>query len=332
MRYNGDMTTALWTPTLVTAPAAEVLSLADIRSHLALDESSQQTAPPIACTATLASPAAAGNVDAGAHRYAVTFVTADGETEMGPVSGAVTVASSAVNGQVSLTGIPTGGSDVTGRKIYRTTAGGSLYLLLTTLANNSATTYTDNTADSGLGAQAPTANGTLDPMLVRLRAVARRQVEADCGLALITQTRKFTADCIPARKDGGRIFVQLPVRPLQSASLTITYQDSNGTTQTWSSSEYDVSGAGTAAVFPEIAPKSGYTWPTLGAGKNLFSVQGVFGYGASGSDVPAELQQAQLLMVEHLYNNRGATSPGLPISVTPMGYESLISGFRAHRY
>ena len=40
----------------------------------------------------------------------------------------------------------------TGRKLYRTKAGGATYYLLATIADNSTTTYTDNTADGSLSA------------------------------------------------------------------------------------------------------------------------------------------------------------------------------------
>lgn len=109
---------------------------------------------PGACTATLVS--VAGSVDSGAHSYKVTFVTADGESEAGTASNSVTTVV-ATDGQVALTAIPVSPvSDVTARNIYRTTAGGSTYKLLIQIANNTATTYTDNIADSALGATAPT--------------------------------------------------------------------------------------------------------------------------------------------------------------------------------
>lgn len=119
------------------------------------------TPAPGALTSALAG-AGAGNVDNGLHKYRVTFVTADGETEGGTVNAGTTVADKTVDGKISLTAVPVGTSGVvTSRKIYRTTAGGSVYKLLTTLADNTTTTYTDNTADAGLGANAPTTNGTL---------------------------------------------------------------------------------------------------------------------------------------------------------------------------
>lgn len=59
---------------------------------------------------------------------------------------------------VPLTNIPVGGALVTSRKIYRTAAGGSQLKLLTTITNNTATSYTDSTADASLGANIPTSN------------------------------------------------------------------------------------------------------------------------------------------------------------------------------
>jgi hypothetical protein len=61
---------------------------------------------------------------------------------------------------IALSAIPTGPAGVTGRKVYRTGAGGSTFKLLATLSNNTTTTYDDSTADGSLGATAPTANST----------------------------------------------------------------------------------------------------------------------------------------------------------------------------
>ena len=49
---------------------------------------------------------------------------------------------------------------VTGRKLYRTTANGSTFKLVATIANNTATSFDDNVADGSLGADAPTSNTT----------------------------------------------------------------------------------------------------------------------------------------------------------------------------
>src|SRR5206468_4384161 len=70
------------------------------------------------------SAASGAGLAVSTYYYAVTFVTASGETDISPVSTGVTTTSG--NQQVSLTGIATGPSNlVTARKIYRTKAGGN---------------------------------------------------------------------------------------------------------------------------------------------------------------------------------------------------------------
>ncbi|HEY2003645.1 MAG TPA: hypothetical protein VGH44_00845 [Candidatus Saccharimonadia bacterium] len=83
--------------------------------------------------------------------YQVTFVTADGgETSPGTQSAAVSPASQKVN----LSNLPIGPAGTVARKIYRSKAGAAWPYpgyYLTTISDNSTTTYTDNTPDSGLG-------------------------------------------------------------------------------------------------------------------------------------------------------------------------------------
>lgn len=107
-------------------------------------------AAPGACTDALAG-AGAGLLSNGDYLYKITLVTAEGETELGTASGGVTVADYTANGKVALSNIPTGTAGrCTARKIYRTKAGGSTYYYVATIADNSTTTYTDNTADTSL--------------------------------------------------------------------------------------------------------------------------------------------------------------------------------------
>src|ERR1700704_2028885 len=102
---------------LVTAPATEPLTVSEVKTHLRMPDSDGEPAP-TGITAALAA-AGAGNVDNGAHRYLATFVTADGETDAGVISAAVTVVDKTTNGKVALSAIPIGGSAVTSRKLYR---------------------------------------------------------------------------------------------------------------------------------------------------------------------------------------------------------------------
>ncbi len=105
--------------------------------------------------------AAGAGLDVGAYQYAVTFVTSSGETLPGPLASVTTTSG---NQQVDLADIPLGptsggvGTRVLARRLYRTSAGGSALRWLSTLDDNTTTSFHDATADSALGAAAPTVN------------------------------------------------------------------------------------------------------------------------------------------------------------------------------
>ena len=99
-----------------------------------------------------------GVVDAGTHSYKLTYVTRQGETEANTASNVVTTDST--HKQVTVSSIPVPPTGVTSRLLYRTAAGGSTYKLLATLLDPTVTTYTDNSTDAQLGANAPSANTT----------------------------------------------------------------------------------------------------------------------------------------------------------------------------
>ncbi len=100
-----------------------------------------------------------GNIDNGAHYYAVTMVTPAGELEAGDSSAPIKIDDKTIAGQVSMLGITIGSSDCIARKIYRTKANApdantapvnSEYYLLATINDNTTSTYTDNTSDAKL--------------------------------------------------------------------------------------------------------------------------------------------------------------------------------------
>jgi len=62
----------------------------------------------------------------------------------------------AAGNTVSVAALSIGPSTVTARNVYRTPIGNGQLKLVATIANNTATTYTDSTADASLGANAPT--------------------------------------------------------------------------------------------------------------------------------------------------------------------------------
>jgi hypothetical protein len=106
--------------------------------------------PSTAPTAALAG-LGAGNLDQTTHSYRVSFVSLLGESGMGTASNVVTVVDNGADGQISLTGIPTGPAGTTARKIYRMKSGSDLWQLLDTISDNVTTSYTDNiAADDGV--------------------------------------------------------------------------------------------------------------------------------------------------------------------------------------
>lgn len=133
----------------MTAVAAGTDPAVDIYKHLPV--------PDAIGGGALISPAAAGNVENGVHKYAVVFYNAAGSTTPSDTI-SVTVVDKTTNGKVVLTDIPLGPTGTTGRKIYRTLADATTLTLLATIADNTTTTYTDNTADGSLSGAVPVAN------------------------------------------------------------------------------------------------------------------------------------------------------------------------------
>lgn len=306
--------------TLKVAPVEEPLTIAEVMAHLRLDSSNQEPAPG-APTAALASPAVAGNVDNGAHRYLVTFVTAAGETQAGTPSAAVTVADKTVNGKVSLTAIPLGGSAVTSRKIYRTISGGSTYLLLATIADNTTTAYTDNIADSTLGAGAPSTNTTDDPLLSALIIAARQRAEKETGRALVTQQWEYTDDDFDDR-------IELPNPSLVSVQ-SVKYLDTNGVQQTLASTEYQVV---TSELVGYLQPAYGKSWPAYRPQPDSIVVAYTCGYGAA-SAVPQSIKAWMLMAISTLYAQREAIIIGTITSEVPRDFfAGLLDPYRVVRF
>lgn len=103
----------------------------------------------------------AGSIENGTHDYKVTFITSAGETGAGPASGLVTVSNNTSNGKILVSGIPVSNkTNVSGRNLYRRFNSAGDYKLLTSIADNSTTTYIDNIGNASLGKVLPVSNST----------------------------------------------------------------------------------------------------------------------------------------------------------------------------
>lgn len=98
----------------------------------------------------ISSAAGAAGALTGQYGYVAVFYNAFGESGgTGPAAYTDVVAQ-----RITVSGIPLGPTGTVGRKIYRTTAigEGDSFYFLTNIANNTTTTFSDNTADASLGA------------------------------------------------------------------------------------------------------------------------------------------------------------------------------------
>jgi hypothetical protein len=131
-------------------------------------------APASAPSLTLA---AGTNLGVGTYQYVVTFQSglppfSTGESLPSPVASITTTSG---NQQVNLTNIPIGPAGTRKRTLYRTTAGGSTFMFLANIGDNTSTTFTDSIADGSLGSQTPPSHPTFGGALVIMDAMGTTQ-------------------------------------------------------------------------------------------------------------------------------------------------------------
>jgi|GEM_PF-7070649 hypothetical protein len=159
----------------------------------------------------LVSDSTPGQVTAGAHSLAVTFVTASGETSASPLSAPVTADAS--HTKINANNIPIGPYGVTQRKLYMTTAGGGAGTLglVTTINDNTTTTAVITTPDGSLGAAPPARSASSSAsgidLTSRLRDLEIRGNSISYfGLSGITLSAGNGGQPAEVTIDGNRIF------------------------------------------------------------------------------------------------------------------------------
>lgn len=136
--------------------------------------------PSAACSGALAASTVLG---IGVYKYVYTYVSADGESTVSPT---FTITTTSGNQKVNLTGITVGPSGTTARKVYRTAVGGSSFKLLTTISDNSTTTFSDAIADGSLGLLIPGYNSFGGTLLTKDSGGTVRGGIASDGTVILT--------------------------------------------------------------------------------------------------------------------------------------------------
>jgi hypothetical protein len=170
-------------------------------------------------TATAGTGTIGGSVDVGTHSYKITYVYDTGDESVGSSSSNV-ITISGSNKTVPLTAIPVGPTGVVQRKIYRTIAGDTGdYKLVTTITDNTTTTYSDTLIDSSLGATIPTTSNAYN---IDFFSSLPTLVTGD-KIYIITNIADPTKDTVvDAIKTIPQIITELPAADPEVASITDT--------------------------------------------------------------------------------------------------------------
>ena len=165
-----------------------------------------------------------------------------------------------------------------------------------------------------------------DALILTLIKAAREHVETFTRRALITQTWDLKLDAFPCGYLGR---LTLPMAPVSAVS-SISYLDTSGATQTWSSAYYRaVLFAGPKAPRSYIEPAYGYSYPSTLDVSAAATVRFVCGYGTDPSTVPAGVKAAIKLLVGHWFENRAAVNVGNLVTDLPRGVDALLWPYRS---
>jgi uncharacterized phiE125 gp8 family phage protein len=134
-----------------------------------------------------------------------------------------------------------------------------------------------------------------DALVMALLRSAIEDTESFQNRKLITQTWDLKLDRFPCDR------IWLPYGNLQSVT-SISYVDTSGVTQTWSSSLYQVD---TSGVLGSIIPVYGEVYPVTRYVLNAVTVRFVCGYGDDPADVPEATRLGILFKLREFYDKRG---------------------------
>ena len=162
-----------------------------------------------------------------------------------------------------------------------------------------------------------------DAYITGLVRAAREWVEQYLDRTLVHTQWVMRFDKFPADSTAD---IELPRPPVVASgtatAVTVAYTLEDGTTASYGTASFRVDRASTPG-----AVKTNYaqTWPPHRQDDNAISVTWWAGYGASGSDVPAAVRHAILMLVGFWYENRSAVLTGSISKQLEFAVESLLS-------
>lgn len=161
-----------------------------------------------------------------------------------------------------------------------------------------------------------------DGVISTLIAAARLHVESVTRRALIDQSWRIVCDSWPDDR-----IVNLPVGPFSSLTQITTY---------------DAEGVANSLALAQFQSETGATpsrlfLPPVVEGASVLRERGgieidyVAGFGATADDVPVDLRQALMSLVAYWFEHRDAVLIAGSGSVVPVGFDALVSAYRAVR-
>jgi uncharacterized phiE125 gp8 family phage protein len=156
-----------------------------------------------------------------------------------------------------------------------------------------------------------------DDLIARLITAARRHLEQQTGLCLVSQGWTCFRDAWPEVSA-----VELPLAPV-IAVTAVTVHGEDDAAAAVDPAHYYLDQVSRPA---RLMLRQGRLWPRPGRTLNGIEIAVTAGFGAAGSDVPEPLRQALLQLMTHWYGHRGEAAAPLPLDLS-----SLIAGFREVR-
>lgn len=151
-------------------------------------------------------------------------------------------------------------------------------------------------------------------------------IEHQMRRPLISRTMKLTLDVFPSATK-----LEIPV-PVVSAISSVKYYNTAGVLTTLSASSYwTILNERASSAYVVLKPS--YSWPSTEESRpRAVEVEFVAGYGSNPSDVPADIRQAILYLVEHSHTIRAPIITGTIVSDVRFTIESLSAAHRFHNF